>query len=195
MECLYFSAQEQRLIFSSPNSALLGYTNGWDWTVWGKALLSFGLFFSIVLPTALECMCSFKRFLVAQKHQENLRFSSKVYISTDRVTNRGLRRSSSLLSLPGNSTLRHLLLDLILKLPWDTISCCNTVSYSTTALVKHTIPMCVYSLVNFMLYWCFYGPLYRGIWRMRRQLVPGLVVRLTVIKAKTRPGIEASSYA
>ena len=26
---------------------------------------------------------------------------------------------------------------------------------------------------------------------MRRQLVPGLVVRLTVIKAKTRPGIEA----
>ncbi len=28
-------------------------------------------------------------------------------------------------------------------------------------------------------------------WRMRRQLVPGLVVRLTVIKAKTRPGIEA----
>ncbi len=29
------------------------------------------------------------------------------------------------------------------------------------------------------------------IWLMRRQLVPGLVVRLTVIKAKTRPGIEA----
>ncbi len=29
---------------------------------------------------------------------------------------------------------------------------------------------------------------------MRRQLVPGPVVRLTVIKAKTRPGIEASSY-
>ncbi len=28
-------------------------------------------------------------------------------------------------------------------------------------------------------------------WRMRRQLVPGLVVRLTVIKAKTQPGIEA----
>ncbi len=27
---------------------------------------------------------------------------------------------------------------------------------------------------------------------MRRQLVPGPVVRLTVIKAKTRPGIEAS---
>ncbi len=27
---------------------------------------------------------------------------------------------------------------------------------------------------------------------MRRQLVPGLVVRLTVIKAKTRPGIEAN---
>ena len=26
---------------------------------------------------------------------------------------------------------------------------------------------------------------------MRRQLVPGPVVRLTVIKAKTRPGIEA----
>ncbi len=26
---------------------------------------------------------------------------------------------------------------------------------------------------------------------MCRQLVPGLVVRLTVIKAKTRPGIEA----
>ncbi len=26
---------------------------------------------------------------------------------------------------------------------------------------------------------------------MRRQLVPGLVVRLTIIKAKTRPGIEA----
>ncbi len=30
---------------------------------------------------------------------------------------------------------------------------------------------------------------------MRRQLVPGLVVRLTVIKAKTRPGIEARSKA
>ncbi len=29
---------------------------------------------------------------------------------------------------------------------------------------------------------------------MRRQLVPGLVVRLTVIKAKTRPGIEAKCY-
>ena len=29
---------------------------------------------------------------------------------------------------------------------------------------------------------------------MRRQLVPGPVVRLTVIKAKTRPGIEASVY-
>ena len=29
---------------------------------------------------------------------------------------------------------------------------------------------------------------------MRRQLVPGPVVRLTVIKAKTRPGIEANSY-
>ncbi len=29
---------------------------------------------------------------------------------------------------------------------------------------------------------------------MRRQLVPGLVVRLTVIKAKTRPGIEASRH-
>ena len=28
---------------------------------------------------------------------------------------------------------------------------------------------------------------------MRRQLVPGPVVRLTVIKAKTRPGIEAKS--
>ena len=28
---------------------------------------------------------------------------------------------------------------------------------------------------------------------MRRQLVPGPVVRLTVIKAKTRPGIEATS--
>ncbi len=27
---------------------------------------------------------------------------------------------------------------------------------------------------------------------MRRQLVPGPVVRLTVIKAKTRPGIEAT---
>ena len=27
---------------------------------------------------------------------------------------------------------------------------------------------------------------------MRRQLVPGPVVRLTVIKAKTRPGIEAN---
>ncbi len=30
---------------------------------------------------------------------------------------------------------------------------------------------------------------------MRRQLVPGPVVRLTVIKAKTRPGIEASMYS
>ena len=30
---------------------------------------------------------------------------------------------------------------------------------------------------------------------MRRQLVPGPVVRLTVIKAKTRPGIEASLHA
>ncbi len=30
---------------------------------------------------------------------------------------------------------------------------------------------------------------------MRRQLVPGPVVRLTVIKAKTRPGIEASAGA
>ena len=30
---------------------------------------------------------------------------------------------------------------------------------------------------------------------MRRQLVPGPVVRLTVIKAKTRPGIEASCEA
>ncbi len=29
------------------------------------------------------------------------------------------------------------------------------------------------------------------IWCMRRQLVPGLVVPLTFIKAKTRPGIEA----
>ncbi len=29
---------------------------------------------------------------------------------------------------------------------------------------------------------------------MRRQLVPGPVVRLTVIKAKTRPGIEANAY-
>ncbi len=29
-------------------------------------------------------------------------------------------------------------------------------------------------------------------WRMRRQLVPGPVVHLTVIKAKTRSGIEAS---
>ncbi len=29
---------------------------------------------------------------------------------------------------------------------------------------------------------------------MRRQLVPGPVVRLTVIKAKTRPGIEASVH-
>ncbi len=29
---------------------------------------------------------------------------------------------------------------------------------------------------------------------MRRQLVPGLVVRLTIIKAKTQPGIEANSY-
>ena len=28
---------------------------------------------------------------------------------------------------------------------------------------------------------------------MRRQLVPGPVVRLTVIKAKTRPGIEATT--
>ncbi len=28
---------------------------------------------------------------------------------------------------------------------------------------------------------------------MRRQLVPGPVVRLTVIKAKTRPGIEANA--
>ncbi len=27
---------------------------------------------------------------------------------------------------------------------------------------------------------------------MRRQLVPGLVVRLTILKAKTWPGIEAS---
>ncbi len=34
-------------------------------------------------------------------------------------------------------------------------------------------------------------PFVRIDWRMRRQLVPGLVVRLTVIKAKTRPGIEA----
>ncbi len=31
------------------------------------------------------------------------------------------------------------------------------------------------------------------IWRMRRQLVQGLVVHLTVIKAKTRPGIEATA--
>ena len=30
---------------------------------------------------------------------------------------------------------------------------------------------------------------------MRRQLVPGPVVRLTVIKAKTRPGIEATKEA
>ncbi len=30
---------------------------------------------------------------------------------------------------------------------------------------------------------------------MRRQLVPGPVVRLTVIKAKTRPGIEATLLA
>ena len=30
---------------------------------------------------------------------------------------------------------------------------------------------------------------------MRRQLVPGLVVRLAVIKAKNRPGIEASFAA
>ena len=30
---------------------------------------------------------------------------------------------------------------------------------------------------------------------MRRQLVPGPVVRLTVIKAKTRPGIEATKIA
>ncbi len=30
---------------------------------------------------------------------------------------------------------------------------------------------------------------------MRRQLVPGPVVRLTVIKAKTRPGIEAAGKA
>ena len=30
---------------------------------------------------------------------------------------------------------------------------------------------------------------------MRRQLVPGPVVRLTVIKAKTRPGIEARSQS
>ena len=29
---------------------------------------------------------------------------------------------------------------------------------------------------------------------MRRQLVPGPVVRLTVIKAKTRPGIEAMDW-
>ena len=29
---------------------------------------------------------------------------------------------------------------------------------------------------------------------MRRQLVPGPVVRLTVIKAKTRPGIEARYF-
>ncbi len=29
---------------------------------------------------------------------------------------------------------------------------------------------------------------------MRRQLVPGLVVRLTVIKAKTWPGIEANIW-
>ncbi len=29
---------------------------------------------------------------------------------------------------------------------------------------------------------------------MRRQLVPGPVVRLTVIKAKTRPGIEAKMH-
>ncbi len=29
---------------------------------------------------------------------------------------------------------------------------------------------------------------------MRRQLVPGPVVRLTVIKAKTRPGIEATPH-
>ncbi len=29
---------------------------------------------------------------------------------------------------------------------------------------------------------------------MRRQLVPGLVVCLTVIKAKTRPGIEATLH-
>ena len=40
------------------------------------------------------------------------------------VTNRGLGRSSSLLSLPGKSTLRHSLL--ILKLPLDTISCCSS---------------------------------------------------------------------
>ncbi len=30
---------------------------------------------------------------------------------------------------------------------------------------------------------------------MRRQLVPGLVVRLAVIKAKNRPGIEASYHS
>ncbi len=70
---LYRSSQ--RLIFSYPNSAPLGYTDGAILTdeTGGKVLIKpsfvLGLFFNIVLLTGLACM--FALFLVAQKHQEN----------------------------------------------------------------------------------------------------------------------------
>ena len=72
------------------------------------------------------------------------------------------------------------------------------------AFVKQ-LPMCIFCVLTLCIFYVqisiidllniFADHKYTmKILRMRRQLVPGPVVRLTVIKAKTRPGIEASSH-
>ncbi len=119
--------------------------------------------------------------------QENIYVSQATFIQAPIwVTNRGLRRSSSLLSLPGKSNLRRLLLIWFIvnhKLPWD-----------TTIVLQHSIQLlwslCVSTYCEFS--GVFTDRYTIRIWRMRRQLIPGLVVRPSDIKTKTRPGNEAS---
>ncbi len=68
---VYFSVQEQWLLSSYPNIVPLGYTNGQDWTVWGKGLTVFDI---VLYLQDWSMTCSFERCWVAQRHQENLCF-------------------------------------------------------------------------------------------------------------------------
>ncbi len=104
-------------------------------------------------------------FLVAQKHQENTVLKQCLY-KYRLSSNKGLRRSSSLLSLRFQSFIANL------KLPWDCIiimlqhslqlpvkPSCNLYVHLVILTVDFMLYWCFYCGF-FMLYWCFYGSLY-----------------------------------